>query len=185
MPAPGRITNRMRDPQNDYLLAPTRIALPKVAGRGRGITRVLRATTLLGLVLLPGALAGCKTTGARAGNAAAVVGQPAPDFALRTVGDDRPIQLSGLRGKPVIVSFMCNCYFCYQLAHAWEKNRAKTASAEMLAIMHNRETFNPVAVRHFRDATHFMVPILADLNSKTALQYRSTDCPQVWVIDRD
>jgi peroxiredoxin len=146
---------------------------------------VLRAAALLGLVLLPTLLTGCKTTGARAGNAAAAVGRPAPDFSLHTVGDDRLIQLSGLRGKPVIVSFMCNCSFCYELAHAWVKNRGKNGSAEMLAIMHNRETFNPVNVRHFRDATHFEVPILADLNSKTALQYRSTDCPQVWVIDRD
>jgi peroxiredoxin len=149
------------------------------------VQAVLRVAALLSLAVIPGLFTGCKTTGASAGNAAAAVGQPAPDFTLHTVGDDRTIQLSGLRGKPVVVNFMCNCAFCYALAHEWVKNQDKIGATEMLAIMHNRQTFNPVAVRHFREATQLKMPILADLNSKTALQYRSTDCPQVWVIDRD
>lgn len=151
--------------------------------RGSALAEGLRVGTLLALAVLPALVTGCNTTNARAGSAAAAVGQTAPDFTLRTVGDDRPIQLSGLRGKPVVVNFMCNCSFCYGLAHAWVENKKKLGATEMVAIMHNRETFNPVAVRHFRDATKLEIPILADLNSKTALQYRSTDCPQVWVVD--
>jgi peroxiredoxin len=66
---------------------------------------------LLGLVVLTGAsvLLGCSGPQAQP---QAQVGNPAPDFSLATL-DGKTIQLSSLRGKPVVVNFWASwCHFC-------------------------------------------------------------------------
>jgi peroxiredoxin len=159
-----------------------RYRLPRLRGiRPDGLRCSVPLT--LGLVLVVLAMPGCGWLQGGGEPAVATVGERAPDFELRAVGTDEPIRLSGLRGKPVVLNFFCSCGLCYDLAHAWRRAQGKLGSAQMLAIMHNHDTFNPVNVRNFREGTEFKAPILADLNSKTAIRYRSFDCPMTWVID--
>jgi peroxiredoxin len=142
------------------------------------------ALLLLGITALAPILSGCRIVGARTASSVAALGQPAPDFELRTIPSDEPVRLSRLRDKPVVINFYCGCTLCYNVAHAWHRVKEKVGDVHLLAIMHNHETFNPVNVREFREATKWEAPVLADLRSRVALKYRSTDCPMTWVIDR-
>jgi peroxiredoxin len=155
-------------------------AEPVRPGRGS----LYRAALLACGLCLSLSMSGCLLGRTQAAPAVATVGLPAPDFALHTVGPDQVIRLSEFRGKPVILNFFCGCHYCSELARTWTRERGKIGSAQMLAVMFNSETFNPVFVRNFREATHFDAPVLADLGSETAMRYRSLDCPMVWVIDR-
>lgn len=125
---------------------------------------------------------------ARAGSSvpvAAKVGLRAPAFSLQVVG--RPserISLYDLRGRPAVLIFSCGCTSCYNCALALAAIAPRLKGVQPIGIMMNPGTYAPARVRDFREATGFRWPLLMDSNARTTLEYHSSECPRVWLIDR-
>jgi cytochrome c biogenesis protein CcmG, thiol:disulfide interchange protein DsbE len=113
------------------------------------------------------------------------VGQRAPEFDLLAVGDGGKVRLSSLKGRPVVINFFCGCNFCSIVGEEWVKNRDKVGDATVLAIAANHWTYTPPAVRSFRKKTGWPWPVLADLQSRTANDFKALTCPRVFVVDGD
>jgi peroxiredoxin len=111
------------------------------------------------------------------------VGSVAPNFRLASTGNEM-VQLSLLRGQPVILTFFCRCGLC----HAVAKEMARTpelAHARIYAIFGDYSIGQPQDEKEFRESTGFQSPFLIDLASEVGLQYDSTHCPRVWVVDKN
>jgi peroxiredoxin len=121
--------------------------------------------------------------GTRAAPVIPRVGSVAPNFRLASTGNDM-VQLSLLRGQPVILTFFCRCGLC----HAVAKEMARTpelAHTRIYAIFGDYSIGQPQDEKEFRESTGFQSPFLIDLASEVGLQYDSTHCPRVWVVDRN
>ena len=91
--------------------------------------------------------------------------------------------MEDLKGKPVIVNFYCGCNFCSIVGREWAKNKDKVGDAAILAVMTNHWSYNPPAVREFRQRTGWSWPVLADMDSQIATSFNALTCPRVFVID--
>ena len=150
---------------------------------------MLKRLSLLSLCLFLPLAAGChlnESAHAEDAGAAPVgfrVGERAPAFDLLSVGQGRSIRLEDLKGKPVILNFYCGCNFCSIVGREWAKNKERVGDAMVLAVMTNHWTYNPPAVRAFRGRTGWSWPVLADMDSQTAMNFNALTCPHVFVID--
>jgi len=50
-------------------------------------------------------------------------------------------------------------------------------------VMTNHWTYAPAAVREYRRRTGWSWPILADMDSQTAFNFKALTCPRLFVID--
>lgn len=99
------------------------------------------------------------------------VGADAPDFSLSPAPGAPPVQLSGLRGGPVVVLFfplafssVCTEEMC-AVAESWP--RWEKLGADVLAI----SVDSPFVTRKFAEETGAPFPILSDFNKDAASAY--------------
>ena len=115
---------------------------------------------------------------------APVVGQPAPDFALRTV-DGSVLKLSDLRGKVVWINFWATwCVPCKQelpeIKQIYDARRAE--GLEVLEV--NWQEPAATAKAYF-DERSLPMPVLLDTSSSVFNQYRLQGLPDHFFIDRE
>lgn len=142
----------------------------------------------LALVVLVAVLLGISL--GRPGPSPIVVGgnpllnQPAPEISLATV-DGRPVTLSSLRGRPVIVNFWASwCIPCRDefplLVDAYERYRDD--GLEILGVIHDD---GPQTAREFAQSYGATWPLLADPDDVAWRAYRGAFLPISYFIDRD
>ncbi len=112
-------------------------------------------------------------------NAAPRVGALAPDFALND-SNGKEWRLSSLRGRKVVVNFLCGCPNCTRLAATLEKIHREQHDIHVLGIMSK----HPDAIRSWVRATGVTFPMLFDPFGRVEQQYESNHCPRSFVIDR-
>jgi len=115
---------------------------------------------------------------------APVVGEPAPDFALRTV-DGRIVKLSDLRGKVVWINFWATwCAPCKQELPEIERiyNDKRDQGLEVLEVNWQEPT---ATAKAYFDERKLPMPILLDTNSSVFNQYRLQGLPDHFFIGRD
>jgi peroxiredoxin len=115
---------------------------------------------------------------------APVVGQPAPDFALRTV-DGKVVKLSNLRGKVVWINFWAT--WCAPCTHELPEieqiyNDKRDQGLEVLEV-NWQET--AATARSYFDERKLPMPVLLDTSSSVFNQYRLQGLPDHFFIDRD
>jgi peroxiredoxin len=114
---------------------------------------------------------------------AAEVGAIGPDFTLMKAGEGGELQLSSLRGKPVVLNFFCGCGDCREVAVLWAEQAKELGDAHLISVMHDHTGYNPANLKNFRWGTGFQWPILADIGSNVSVAWKSVDCPRIWVLD--
>ena len=113
-----------------------------------------------------------------------LVGQPAPDFALRRA-DGIVIKLSDLRGKVVWVNFWASwCVPCKKelpdIQKLYDEKRADGLEVLTVNWKDDRDT-----AQQFFDSRSLTLPLLFDSAGKVYDQYRLQGLPDSFFIDRD
>ena len=143
--------------------------------RTRHLGRGLGAAACL-VVLV--AFAACERSGA-------LVGQPAPDFALPTLGGET-VRLANLQGRVVFLNLWATwCEPCRAEMPAMQRlyERLGGADFEVLAVSADQ---GPVAaVTAFVGEHALTFPVLRDPELQVASRYRVTGYPETFVIDRN
>jgi peroxiredoxin len=111
------------------------------------------------------------------------VGVVATDFRLPVASDraELPMQLSLMRGRPVLLAFFCRCGRCFDMAR--HLAGVSSGRASVLAVFGDPAMAQPEVARAFRDATGLTAPFLLDRGANVAHQYDSAVCPRLWAID--
>jgi cytochrome c biogenesis protein CcmG/thiol:disulfide interchange protein DsbE len=110
-----------------------------------------------------------------------LIGRPAPAFTLREVGSGRPIDLTQLRGKPVILNFWATwCGPC------WEEHPILVANAKMLpnvqfvgVVFQDSEE----KILGFLNQRGSSYPTVVDDHGKTAIAYGVGGVPETFFLD--
>lgn len=114
---------------------------------------------------------------------APVVGQPAPDFALRDV-DGTIVRLSDLRGKVVWLNFWATwCVPCKAELPEIQKIAAEKRSAGLRVLEVNWQE-SAAAARAFFAANGIALPLLLDRSGAVYAQYKLSGLPDHFFIDR-
>ena len=114
----------------------------------------------------------------------ALVGKPAPAFALKDLRTGRTIRMAELRGHPVVVNFWASwCAECVtehpNLFAAWQ--HYGDAGVVFLSVLFEDNADQAVAFqRRLGDGW----PDLADPGSRTALDYGVRGVPETFFVDR-
>ena len=117
-------------------------------------------------------------------SATAQVGQPAPDFTLRTL-DGKRVSLASLRGRPVILNFWASwCNPCRhefpQLRETLQKHRA-----DKLAVVGISFEDIDSDARQFAKQQHATWPLAVDVNGAAAKAYDVRYVPTTYFITPD
>lgn len=112
-----------------------------------------------------------------------LVGRVAPPFALQAVGTHESIDLTQLRGKPVVLNFWATwCRPC------WDEHPVLTQTAQM---MNGRVQFVGVVfqdeeskIQDFLRQRGWSYPTLVDVSGKTAIAYGVGGVPETFFLDR-
>ena len=115
--------------------------------------------------------------------APAVEGNPAPDFTLKDLSG-RPVQLSSLRGKVVLVNFWATwCPPCREeVPSLIRMNQAMQGKPfQLLAV--SIDEGGKDAVADFFRKSGASLPALLDTDGKVARRYGTTGVPETFVID--
>ncbi len=109
-------------------------------------------------------------------------GQQAPDFSLVDL-NGKPIRLSDLRGRPVILHFWATwCPICRQETPALEAvNQRYRSHGVVLMGINVRE--RPENVQEFARSSRLTFPVLIDSDGSVAGRYQVTGIPTTLVID--
>lgn len=114
---------------------------------------------------------------------AANLGQPAPDFALKTP-DGQTIRLSDLKGRPVLVNFWATwCAPCAIEMPALEETYRKYKD-QGLVVLGVNQAETPDKVSQYMRERGLTFPTVLDTDTSTAQLYRVTGYPTTWIIDR-
>ncbi|MDE3096730.1 MAG: TlpA family protein disulfide reductase [Chloroflexota bacterium] len=114
---------------------------------------------------------------------APLVGQPAPDFALRDV-DGNVVKLSDLHGKVVWVNFWATwCVPCKQELPEIQKIAAEKRSAGLRVLEVNWQE-SAATARAFFAANGISLPLLLDRSGAVYTQYKLSGLPDHFFIDR-
>jgi peroxiredoxin len=112
-------------------------------------------------------------------------GSSAPDFALPSVDSDRPIVLSDLRGRVVLVNFWATwCKPCEDEMPAMDRlyRELHPAGFDLLAISVGEDAS---VVRRFRDRLGVTFPVLLDSDKRVAAAWQTFAFPESLLVDRD
>jgi cytochrome c biogenesis protein CcmG, thiol:disulfide interchange protein DsbE len=144
--------------------------------------RWLVVAAVLPLVVLAGW--GFLLLGRSAAPVGARVGQPAPDFALADL-DGKPLRLSDLRGRPVIINFWASwCGPCVEefplLQAAASRHRADGLAMVGIVYRDNSE-----AARAFIARLGATWPAAMDPGEQVAQSFGIYGPPETFFIDRD
>jgi cytochrome c biogenesis protein CcmG/thiol:disulfide interchange protein DsbE len=113
-----------------------------------------------------------------------LVGQPAPDFTLRTLDGSRTVSLADYRGRPVVVNFWASwCVPCRDEFPLLRSVRAAHAAAglEVLGIVHDD---GPAAAQAFADSYLADWPLLLDPDDAAWNAYGGLLVPVTFYVDR-
>ena len=115
----------------------------------------------------------------------ALIGRPAPGFALQTLDGDRTVRLSDLRGQVVVVNFWASwCAACREehpnFIAAW--TRYQDQGVVILGVMFQD---SPSAARDFMKQEGGDWPILVDPGERTALAYGVYGVPETFFIGKN
>jgi cytochrome c biogenesis protein CcmG/thiol:disulfide interchange protein DsbE len=110
-----------------------------------------------------------------------LIGRPAPTFTLREVGTGRPVELSQLRGKPVVINFWATwCGPC------WEEHPVLVANAKLLpdvqflgVVFQDSEE----KILGFLTQRGSSYPTVVDDMGKTAIAYGVGGVPETFFLD--
>lgn len=113
-----------------------------------------------------------------------LVGRVAPPFALQAVGTHETLDLTQLRGKPVVLNFWATwCHPC------WDEHPVLTQTAQM---MNGRVQFVGVVfqdeeskITDFLRQRGWSYPTLVDVEGKTAIAYGVGGVPETFFLNRD
>jgi peroxiredoxin len=114
--------------------------------------------------------------------AVAQVGRVAPDFELHTL-DGRTVQLSALRGKPVLVNFWAS--WCTPCRDEFPFLRKTVAAHPGITVLGLTEDTILGDARSFVSDQHATWPMLADTDGQVAREYGVKPIPQTFFVDRD
>jgi cytochrome c biogenesis protein CcmG/thiol:disulfide interchange protein DsbE len=111
-----------------------------------------------------------------------LVGQMAPDFALKAVGTGETLDLAKFRGKPVVLNFWATwCHPC------WDEHPVLTRNAQMMG---DRVQFVGVVfqdeesrITGFLKERGWAYPTLVDDRGKTAIAYGVGGVPETFFLD--
>lgn len=111
-----------------------------------------------------------------------LIGKPAPQFALKSL-DGQRIDISQLRGKPVVVNFWATwCVPCYQEHPVLVENaRIIGPDAQFLGVVFNDDEAKINAFLRQRGSSF---PTLLDEQGKTAIEYGVGGVPETFFINR-
>jgi peroxiredoxin len=112
-----------------------------------------------------------------------LLGQPAADFALRSVAGTN-VRLSEYRGDVVLVSFWgSRCSECPRQLAALDRIQSTYGSAGLVTLGVNVDD-DQVAAREFADARRVGFALLLDPAKSVARSYRVDTLPLVILVDR-
>jgi thiol-disulfide isomerase/thioredoxin len=115
----------------------------------------------------------------------ALEGQPASDFTLETLADSKPVQLSSLKGRVVLLDFWATwCGPCRRWLPIVEKaHRDYAAKGLSVFAVNERETESKV--RTYLGQQKLDLPVLMDRSGTVGVEYRATSIPLTVVVGRD
>ena len=112
-------------------------------------------------------------------------GSAAPDFSLPRLDGGGDIELSGLRGRVVLLNFWATwCAPCEQEMPAMQRLHEKLADGgfDLLAVSVDNSEAD---VRAFRDRLGLGFPVLLDPERKASNLYQTFRYPESFLIDRN
>ena len=113
-----------------------------------------------------------------------LVGQPAPEIATTDL-DGRPVRLSALRGRPVVVNFWASwCVPCREEFPLFRAAREEHAAdgLEILGVVHDDSVDAARAFAREQEATW---PLLDDRDDAIYAAYQVAGLPQTYYVDRE
>lgn len=110
-----------------------------------------------------------------------LVGQPAPSFSLREVGNNRVVSLEAFRGKPVVLNFWATwCVPCYAEHPVLVRSAATMSnSVQFLGVVYED---TEEKIREFLRQNGASYPSLMDEGGKTAIAYGIYGVPETLFI---
>lgn len=114
--------------------------------------------------------------------ASPLVGKPAPLFALQAVGTGETVDISRLRGKPVVINFWATwCGPCYQEHPVLVQNaRMMGDRVQFVGIVFNDTEGR---IQQFLNQRGSSYPTLLDQEGKTAIAYGVGGVPETFFLD--
>ena len=115
----------------------------------------------------------------------ALEGQPASDFTLETLADAKPVRLSDLKGRVVLLDFWATwCGPCRRWLPIVEKAHRDYA-AKGLSVFAVNEREPESKVRAYLGQQKLDLPVLMDRGGTVGANYRATSIPLTVVVGRD
>ncbi|HEY8133549.1 MAG TPA: redoxin domain-containing protein [Thermoanaerobaculia bacterium] len=111
-----------------------------------------------------------------------LIGRPAPPFALKAVNSGEMIDVTRLRGKPVVLNFWATwCVPCYQEHPVLVENAQRIGSnAQFVGVVFNDSEDKINAFLRQRGSAY---PTLLDEQGKTAIAYGVGGVPETYFIN--
>lgn len=122
-----------------------------------------------------------RPAGPEGGSGSMLVGQPAPAFALTSLGGES-VALEAYRGRPVVLNFWASwCDPCRREAPLFAELARRPGGPAVIGVLFN-ET-NEAGARTFAEQYGLNYPHLRDPGADTAIAYTVTGIPQTVFID--
>ena len=118
------------------------------------------------------------------GTESSLVGKPAPDFELDTIGGDR-FRLSEHKGKIIVLDFWATwCSFCLQTMPELVRLHHDSAGRDVQVVAVNLEEA-PDQISAMLERHKWQIPVALDREGVVAAKYGVTAIPQTIIINRD
>jgi len=115
----------------------------------------------------------------------ALEGQPATDFTLETLAGSKPVKLSELKGRVVVLDFWATwCGPCRRWLPIVEQASRDYAS-KGLAVFAVNERETDSKVRAYLDQQKLDLPVLMDRSGTVGSIYRASSIPLTVVVGKD
>lgn len=112
-----------------------------------------------------------------------LIGRAAPPFALKAVGSGQTLDLTALRGRPVVINFWATwCGPCYEEHPTLVENaRALGSQVQFVGVVFNDTEDKIQAFLRERGTAY---PTLLDEQGKTAIAYGVGGVPETFFVNR-